>query len=176
MLPTFFSSPKNPGKLIWGAGPEFQLPTATSPYLGQGKLGLGPPFVVLTQPGHWTLEVLANNVWSVPGSGTRPDVNQFLFQYFINYNLKKGYYITWQPTLTANWEASNGNRRAVPHGGGLGRIMKLGNQPVSITGQFYGNPVGPAGTPSWSFEVDYPAKENATGAETKTVGVGTSGE
>ena len=46
-----------------------------------------------------------NNVWSVAGSGSRPDVNQFLLQYFINYNLKKGWFITWQPTLTANWEA-----------------------------------------------------------------------
>ena len=103
MVPTFFISPKKPGKLI--AGPVFQLPTATSNYLGQGKLGIGPSVVVLTQPGHWTLGVLANNIWSVAGSGSRPDVNQFLLQYFINYNLKKGWFITWQPTLTANWEA-----------------------------------------------------------------------
>jgi hypothetical protein len=153
MLPTFFLSPKNPGKLIWGAGPVFQLPTATNTYLGQGKLGLGPSLVVLTQPGHWTLGVLANNVWSVAGSGSRPDVNQFLLQYFINYNLKKGYFITWQPTLTANWEATNGNTWTVPFGGGIGRIMKLGNQPVSITGQFYGNAIHPAGTPSWSMRL-----------------------
>src|SRR5208283_4650346 len=45
MVPTFFISPKNPGKLIWGAGPVFQLPTATSNYLGQGKLGIGPSVV-----------------------------------------------------------------------------------------------------------------------------------
>ena len=67
--------------------------------MGQGKLGIGPSIVVLTQPGHWTLGVLANNIWSVAGSGSRPDVNQFLLQYFINYNLKKGWFITWQPTL-----------------------------------------------------------------------------
>ena len=30
MVPTFFISPKKPGKLIWGVGPVFQLPTATS--------------------------------------------------------------------------------------------------------------------------------------------------
>jgi hypothetical protein len=70
------------------------LPTATSTYLGQGKLGIGPSIVVLMQPGHWTLGVLVNNVWSVAGSGSRPDVNQFLLQYFINYNLKKGWFIT----------------------------------------------------------------------------------
>jgi hypothetical protein len=139
MVPTFFISPKNPGRLIWGAGPVFQLPTATSTYLGQGKLGIGPSIVVLMQPGHWTLGVLVNNVWSVAGSGSRPDVNQFLLQYFINYNLKKGWFITWQPTLTANWEAASENQWTVPYGGGIGRIMKLGFQPVSLTAQFYGN-------------------------------------
>jgi hypothetical protein len=90
MVPTFFLSPKKPGKLIWGIGPVFQLPTATSTFLGQGKFGIGPSAVALMQPGHWTLGVLLNNVWSVAGSGSRPSVNQFLFQYFINYNLKKG--------------------------------------------------------------------------------------
>ena len=153
MLPTFFISPKNPGKLIWGAGPVFQLPTATNTFLGQGKLGLGPSVVVLTQPGHWTLGALVNNVWSVAGSGSRPDVNQFLLQYFINYNLKKGWFLTWQPTLTANWEAANGNTWTVPYGGGVGRIMKLGFQPVSLTAQFYGNAVHPEGTPAWSMRL-----------------------
>jgi len=52
MVPSFFISPRNPGKLIWGVGPVFQLPTATSTYLGQGKLGLGPTAVALMQPGH----------------------------------------------------------------------------------------------------------------------------
>jgi hypothetical protein len=153
MVPTFFISPKNPGKLIWGVGPVFQLPTATSNYLGQGKLGIGPSVVVLTQPGHWTLGVLANNIWSVAGSGSRPDVNQFLLQYFINYNLKKGWFITWQPTLTANWEAPSGSQWVVPFGGGVGRIMKLGYQPVSLTAQFYGNAVHPAGTPAWTMRL-----------------------
>ena len=73
MVPSFFLSPRKPGKLIWGAGPVFQLPTATNTFLGQGKLGIGPSVVVLTQPGHWTLGVLANNIWSVAGSGSRPD-------------------------------------------------------------------------------------------------------
>jgi hypothetical protein len=153
MQPTFFISPKKPGKLIWGLGPFFLLPTATSNYLGQGKLGIGPSAVVLTQPGHWTLGVLVNNVWSVAGSGSRPDVNQFLLQYFINYNLKKGWFLTWQPTLTANWEAPSGSQWVVPFGGGVGRIMKLGYQPVSLTAQFYSNAVHPLGTPAWTMRL-----------------------
>jgi hypothetical protein len=153
MEPTFFISPRKPGKLIWGAGPVFQLPTATNTYLGQGKLGIGPSIVALTQPGHWTLGVLANNVWSVAGSGSRPGVNQFLTQYFINYNLQKGWFIGMAPIITANWQASRGNVWTVPFGGGIGRIMKFGAQPVSLIAQFYGNAVHPANAPDWTMRL-----------------------
>ena len=153
MQPTFFLVPKKNSKLIWGAGPIVQIPTATSNYLGQGKLGLGPSVVLLTQPGPWTIGVLANNVWSIAGSGGRPAVNQFLMQYFINYNLKKGWYLSTSPILTANWESSNGKRWTVPFGGGVGRIMKLGFQPVNLSASFYGNAVYPTGTSSWNMRL-----------------------
>ena len=94
MNPTFFLSPAKPGKVIWGAGPAFVVPTATNDILGQGKFSMGPSFVALWQPEHWTIGALVNNVWSVAGSGSRPPVNQMLLQYFINYNMKKGWYLT----------------------------------------------------------------------------------
>lgn len=153
MNPTFFLSPAKPGKLIWGVGPAFVIPTATSDDLGQGKLSMGPSVVVLAQPPHWTIGALANNVWSVAGSGGRPPVNQFLLQYFINYNMKKGWYISLSPILTANWRASSGNVWTLPFGGGVGRIMKLGFQPVNISAQFYGNAVYPAGTSPWGMRL-----------------------
>jgi hypothetical protein len=153
MNPTFFLSPAKPHKLIWGVGPTFVAPTATSRVLGQGKFSMGPSFVALLQPGHWTVGALINNVWSVAGSGSRPDVNQMLLQYFINYNLKKGWYITVQPIVTANWQASNGNIWTVPLGGGVGRIMKLGFQPVNLSAQFYGNAVHPKSGSPWSMRL-----------------------
>jgi hypothetical protein len=153
MQPTFFLVPKNTGKLIWGGGPILQLPTATNKALGQGKLGIGPSVVLLTQPGPWTIGALANNVWSVAGAGGRPVVNQFLLQYFINYNLKKGWYLTTAPILTANWRAGNGNTWTVPFGGGAGRIMKLGFQPVNLSATFYGNGVYPTETSSWNMRL-----------------------
>jgi len=150
--PTFFLSPAKPGKLIWGAGAAVVLPTATNPVLGQGKWSIGPSVVVLAQPGKWTLGALVNNVFSFAGQSSRKDVNQMVFQYFINYNLKKGWYITWQPTLTANWEVTSG-RWVVPFGGGVGRIMKLGFQPVNLTAQFYGNAVHPEGASPWGMRL-----------------------
>ena len=151
--PTLFLSPAKPGKLIWGVGPAIVVPTATAPQLGQGKLSLGPGIVLLTTPGHWVIGALANNVWSIAGTGSRPPVNQFLLQYFINYNMKKGWYITLQPIITADWRASSGNVWTVPFGGGVGRIMKIGFQPVNISGQFYGNAAYPNGGSPWGMRL-----------------------
>jgi hypothetical protein len=153
MTPTFFLSPSKPGKLIWGAGPVFVLPTATSKVLGQGKLSMGPSLVALVQPGKWTVGALANNAWSVAGPSDRSGVNQMTLQYFVNYNLNKGWYLSSSPVITANWEASNGNRWTVPVGVGVGRIMKLGFQPVNISAQFYGNAVHPANGSNWSMRL-----------------------
>jgi hypothetical protein len=163
MNPTFFLSPANAGKLIYGVGPAFILPTATSTQTGQGKLSLGPSVVALMQPGHWTVGVLINNVFSVAGSSHRPDVNQMLLQYFVNYNLKKGYYVTSGPIVTANWESTGsvdaatgndvpGGTWTVPFGGGVGQIRRLGFQPINWTVQFYGNAVHPPGASPWSFK------------------------
>ena len=76
--PTFFLSPAHPGKLIWGVGPTFLLPTATDRTLGQSKWGAAPSVVLLVQPEHWTIGVLSNNIWSFAGNQGRTRVNQFL--------------------------------------------------------------------------------------------------
>ena len=153
MMPTFFFSPAKPHKLIWGVGPVFVLPTATSRVLGQGKLSLGPAFVALVQPGKWTIGDLINNVWSVAGSGGRPSVNQMLNQYFIVYQLGKGWYVNSSPIITANWQAKSGRVWTVPFGGGGGRVMKLGPQPVNLQAQFYGNAMYPTGGSPWSMRL-----------------------
>jgi hypothetical protein len=152
--PSVFFTPAHPGKLIWGAGPAFVFPTATDPSLGQGKWSIGPSFVVLAQPGHWTLGVLANNVWSYAGQSDRPTVNQFLLQYFINYNLSGGWYLATQPIITANWAAPKARDVwTVPFGIGIGRIQKVGFQPINWSLQAYGNAVYPTGASPWGIRL-----------------------
>jgi hypothetical protein len=153
--PSFFLSPARPGKLIWGAGPTFLLPTASDDALGTGKLSIGPAVVALVQPRKWTIGVLVNNLWSVAGSGGRPDVNSMTLQYFINYNLKKGYYVTMAPIITANWNAPSSNVWLVPVGGGIGRIMRLGFQPVNVSVQAYGNAKRPDDFPSPTWQLKF---------------------
>src|SRR5271163_2317644 len=95
--PSFFFSPSKPSKLIWGVGPTFLVPTATAEQLGQGKFGIGPSVVLLTTPGHWVIGALMNNIWSVAGPEGRANVNQFLLQWFVNYNMKKGCTVSLTP-------------------------------------------------------------------------------
>jgi hypothetical protein len=155
--PSFLFSPKK-SKVIWGVGPTFVFPTATNTtYLGQGKLSLGPSIVVLVQPPHFTLGFLTNNYWSVAGHSDRdkPAVNQFLLQWFVNYNMKKGWYIKTAPIVTSNWRAPSSYKWNVPFGGGFGRIMKLGFQPVNLSAEVYGNAVHPPGASPWTFRLSF---------------------
>ena len=134
---TGFFSPAKAATVTWGLGPVFLFPTATDP-LGKDKWGLGPSFVVLTMPGNWVIGTLVSNVWSVGGSGGE-DVNFFTLQYFVNYNLSNGWYLTSSPIMTANWEASSGNKWTVPVGAGVGKIFRIGKQPFNTSAQVFYN-------------------------------------
>ena len=157
MQPQFYFSPKQSGPITWGAGPIFLVPTATnSRYLSQGKFGIGPTFVALAQPRFGTIGVLVNNIWSVAGHENKPDVNQFYLQPFINYNLRKAWYLSFTSTgITANWEQSHGGRWVVPLGGGPGRVWRFGHQAVNIQSFFFGNVVHPPGASPWSFRMSF---------------------
>jgi hypothetical protein len=162
--PSFFLSPVKVHTLIWGVGPALVLPTATNAALGQGKWSMGPSVVGLVQPGPWTIGALLNNVWSVGGQLNRTAVNQMLLQYFINYNLDKGWYLTSSPIITANWKAPSGDQWIVPVGGGIGRVFRLGPQPVNASVTVFGNAARPSSIPSssWSLRLQlaflYPKK------------------
>jgi len=150
---TTFFSPADPGKIIWGLGPTFFLPTASDAFLGSEKWSVGPALVVLTMPGSWVIGFLANNVWSFAGKEERADVNQMLIQYFINYNLSDGWYLSSAPIITANWKAESGQQWTVPFGGGFGKIFKIGSQPLNAQVQAFANVVKPDNGADWSMRL-----------------------
>jgi hypothetical protein len=87
LTPSFFLSPGQPGKFIWGVGPILYLPTATDSTLGLNKWGGGPSFVGLYMDGPWVVGALVNNIWA----GTQDKrVNLMTLQPFLNYNLPGG--------------------------------------------------------------------------------------
>ena len=152
-----FFSPKKPtaGGIIWGAGAIAQFDTASDDRLGQGVFGLGPTAVALTSTGPWVIGGLANNVWSVSEDSGRQNVNQFLFQPFINYNFPDvpGRYLTFAPIITANWEADSGDRWTVPLGLGVGQIFKIGKQPMNGQVSAYYNVEKPEYGADWQLRI-----------------------
>lgn len=144
-----FFTPAEPGDVIWGLGPVLEFPTNTNG-LGSDKWSAGAAAVVLAMPGKWVLGALAQNIWSFAGSSSASDVNKFTFQYFVNYNLTDGWYLSSTPIITADWEKPSDNRWTVPFGGGVGRLVRFGNQPVDFKVQAFKNVISPDNGPDWS--------------------------
>jgi hypothetical protein len=148
-----FLSPAEPGKIIWGAGPVLQIPTATDERLGTDKWSGGIGAVALTMPGKWVLGFLGYNIWSFAGPSDEEDVNSMLFQYFVNYNLSNGWSLTSTPVITANWEADKNQRWTIPFGLGVGRLIKIGKQPIDFKVQPFWYAEKPDNGPEWSLQL-----------------------
>jgi hypothetical protein len=148
--PTFFLSPAKPGEIIWGVGPTFTLPTATDSLLGSGKWSMGPAAVALSIQGPWVFGALANQQWSFAGWRDQ-DVSQLLIQPFVNYNLPDAWYLVSAPIITANWEASSGNKWTVPLGGGVGKLFKLDKLPINTQLQAFYNVERPDFSADWQL-------------------------
>ena len=101
-------------------------------------------------PGKWVIGSLFSNIWDFSGD---QNVNFFTWQYFINYNLSNGWYLTSAPIITANWEASSGNKWTVPFGGGFGKIFNIGKQPVNGQVQGFYNVEKPEFGPDYQLRV-----------------------
>ena len=149
-----FFSPKNSGKWTWGVGPTLSLPTASDDRLGSDSVGVGASFVALTMPGNWVVGSLVSNVW-IDGDSGSADVSLFTWQPFVNYNIPDGggWYLTSSPIVTANWEANSGDRWTIPIGGGVGKIFRIGNQPMNAQFQAHYNVERPDIGPRWQLRL-----------------------
>jgi hypothetical protein len=151
IVATAFLSPSAPGRVIWGAGPVFLLPSATNNTLGSEKFGIGPSVVVLTQPANWTMGFLFNHIWSVSGANDRSDVNQTFLQPFANYNLGNGVSTGFTMEASANWEADE--QWTAPLLFNLNKVTTLGKRPVNLSVAAGPTVVSPEGGASWRFRL-----------------------
>ena len=149
---TGWMSPKESGKWIWGVGGALVIPPSTDNDLGNGEWALGPSVVVLTMPGKWVIGSLVSNVWSI-NADSNDEINFFTWQYFINYNMKNGWYVTSAPIITADWEASNDNTWTVPFGGGVGKIFRIGKMPLNGQVSGYYNVEKPDFGADWQLRI-----------------------
>jgi len=142
----FFFAPSNPGKLIWGVGPSFILPTASDPTLGVQEWGAGVNAVALISENPIVAGVLFNQVYSFGGS-TKP----MLIQPFFNYNLPEGWFVSLSGEANADWEKTIQNRWSVLGGPGFGRVFPFLGQPMNVSTRFAPYLEKPTGGADWQF-------------------------
>lgn len=148
-----FFTPAKSGNVTWGVGPVLIMPTATDERLGSGKWSAGPAAIVVAFIKKWVVGGVIYNAWSFAGQSDRADVNGGVFQYFVNYNLPKAWYLTSAPILSVNWNAPEGDKWIVPFGGGAGKIFVIGKQKFNGQISAYYNAVKPETLdgPDWSL-------------------------
>jgi hypothetical protein len=147
---TAFYSIEGKGPMM-GIGPVLEIPTGGAER-GSQKWSAGPSFLILVDPGDWTLGALINNTWSFAGNDSREKVNHMLINLFIVKQLGDGWYVNSAPIITADWTAPDGDKWIVPLGAGGGKLMYLGGKlPVNLQTQMYYNVVRPDFGPAWQW-------------------------
>src|SRR5262249_50739184 len=131
---------------VWGIGPVVSFPTATAFPVQTGTFAAGVGAVTVLIKGPWVLGGLVNQFWPIHDSGGEPKTNLFVVQPFINYNLGRGWAISFAPLMTANWDASAGNQWTVPLGAGITKTTVFNGRPMNIGLRYFGNVAKPSGS------------------------------
>ena len=147
-------SPATTRNLVWGLGTTVSFPSATDDLLGTGKWLMGPVALIVATPRRSVFGALVQNLWSVGGDATRPDVNLMLMRVLATVNLPNGWFITSKPNIIADWLAEPDQRWLVAAGGGAGKVFRLGRLGVSLEAEFFGYPVKPDAGPSWTARIE----------------------
>jgi hypothetical protein len=139
---TFFFSPEHGHGLYWGAGPVLYYP-ATNSLLGATKSGSGVSFALLYEDaGPWVLGLVANNIWTFNGATGSNATNQMLLNPIIGYHFGDGWALSSSPEITASWIAGS-NKWTVPVGGGVSKVIRIGDQPLKLGVFAYYNAIRP---------------------------------
>ena len=136
-----------------GVGPALVFPTASANQLGAGKYQAGPSFALIyTGLNNLTAGAVIQNPISYAGSPNRPNVNNMIITPTFTFNLQEGWFVGMSDY---NWtfNRENGGALTFPIGVQVGKIIRIGKQPFSLSAEVGGVAARPANTPSpgWLF-------------------------
>jgi hypothetical protein len=123
------------GHFIFGAGPIFLFPSATTRDLGQQQWAMGPAVVLGYKTEKATFGVFPNYFWKIGEEDQRqstPDVSQMSLLYFFNYKLEDAWQVGFNPTISYNDKAPSGDKWNVPVGLYIGKMVRIGRLPVLL--------------------------------------------
>ena len=146
---SFFLTPRKESTWIWGAGPIFQFPTASSSELGSGRWAAGPTAALVYTEGPWFGGILSYHLMSFAGNRARGSVNQTYIEPEISYNFESGWYLQCDPAMTYDWTADTANAWTIPMGADVGKAFNIGSQSLSLQVGAYDLVKRPDGAPQW---------------------------
>ena len=146
---SFFLTPRKESTWIWGAGPIFQFPTASSSELGSGRWSAGPTAALVYTEGPWFGGILSYHLMSFAGNRARGSVNQTYIEPEISYNFESGWYVQCDPQMTLDWTADTANAWTIPMGADVGKAFNIGSQSLSLQVGAYDLVKRPDGAPQW---------------------------
>ena len=150
---SFFLTPAKETTWIWGVGPIFQFPTASSTALGTGRWSAGPTAALLYSEGPWFNGILAYQLMSFAGNRDRGSVNQTYVEPEISYSFESGWSVDCDPAITYDWTAEVANAWTIPMGADIGKAFKLGSRDLSLQVGAYDLLKRPDGAPQWILRV-----------------------
>jgi hypothetical protein len=127
----------NGATLLWGAGFDVMLPTATDDVLGTGKWAAGPSALGVYMGPKLKAGALVQHYKDFAGSGNRADVNLTNLQYLYYWSTSETTSIGAAPNIIINWEESGTNRFTIPVGVGFNKTLQLGKVPVRFGLELY---------------------------------------
>jgi hypothetical protein len=102
--------------------------------------------------GPWVFALVANNIWTFNGATGSNATNQMLLNPIIGYHFGNGWALSSSPEITANWIAG-GNKWTVPIGGGVSKVIRIGDQPLKLGLFAYYNAIRPtASQDPWQLQ------------------------
>jgi hypothetical protein len=137
--------------LVWKLGPQVDRPISSRDPLSAGTWSAGVASVAIAVEGVRLYGALPSERCALAGGVDRGSANAILIQPFLNYNLVDGWYLTSVPVINADWSAPPGQRWTVPVGGGIGRIARIRDMPLSFQAGYYYNVERPDGGPDWAL-------------------------
>jgi hypothetical protein len=132
----------------WGFGPALVFPTASGSTLGAGKWQAGPAMAVIyTGTRNLTAGAVIQNPMSFAGDPDRSRVNQMLITPTFTFSLQHGWFAGMTDyNWSFNWE--KGGAATIPLGVQVGKVVRIGRQPVSLSVEAGGTVVRPEDTPN----------------------------
>lgn len=146
---SFLLAPAKATAWIWGVGPIFQFPTATSKELGTGRWSAGPTAALVYSEGPWSNYVLAYQLMSFAGDRDRGSVNQTYLEPEISYSFESGWSVDCDPAITYDWTADTASAWTIPIGADIGKAFKLGSRDLGLQVGAYDLLKRPEGAPQW---------------------------